>query len=570
MTDHHLFIFLLQIFLLLGLSRLGGEVFNRFHQPALTAEIFVGILLGPTVLGHFFPAIHAFIFPNEIIQQTMFETVAWMGAFFLLLETGLEIDFSSAWRQRGDALKIALADTLIPMILGFALAWFLPDQYLAAPGQRLSFALFIAVILTTSAMPITARVLHDLNLNKTDLGFLIMSALSVNDIIGWLLFTLVFGFFVQTGASISSILGMFAGALAFVLFCLTIGRFLSNWAVNQMKALKLPEPASSLTYIFLLGVLCAAAAKQVGLHALFGFFLAGIMAGEARSLSEKTRQTISQMVYAIFVPLFFAGIGLKMDFLKYFDPWLVLFISAAGIGLRFFGAWVGVQFTNVPKVNRSAVAIAHTPGGMMEIVMGLLALEYHLITPTVFIAIVFGALITAIVMGPWLSWRIAKRSHVSVFEYFARRGIVIPLRVKTRDEAIMQLAKVASDESGINDEDLVANAVLQRENLMGTAIEDGVALPHGRVEGLRKPIVVFARSLSGVEWNSPDGKPSQFIFLILTPLEDDGVHVQILRAIAQVMQDPTNIQNILNAKESEQIWHTFQNAFTQLYVKRGV
>ena len=107
MKDHHIFIFLLQIFLLLGLSRLGGEIFNRFKQPALTAEIFVGICLGPTILGRFAPSFHAVLFPDNPIQNTMLETITWMGAFFLLLETGLEIDFSSAWRQRGDALKIA-------------------------------------------------------------------------------------------------------------------------------------------------------------------------------------------------------------------------------------------------------------------------------------------------------------------------------------------------------------------------------------------------------------------------------------------------------------------------------
>ena len=568
MTEHHLYIFLIQIFLLLGLARLGGEIFNRFGFPALTAEILVGIALGPTLLGRFFPEIHAALFPQDAIQLAMFETVAWLGAFFLLLETGLEIDFSSAWRQRGDALKIAVADIVLPFAISFGLAMMLPKSYLANPDSQVAFALFMAVVLTTSAMPITARALHDLNLTKTDLGFLIMSALSVNDIIGWMLFTIIFGFFVQTNATAGSVGMVFFKASFFVLFCLTAGRYLSNSFVNKMKALKLPEPASSLTFIFLLGVLCAAAAKKFGLHALFGFFLAGIMAGEAKGLAEKTRQTIAQMIYAIFVPLFFAGIGLKMDFLKHIDIPMILFVCIAGMGVRFVGAWVGVQFTKVPPVNRMAVAIAHTPGGMMEIVMGLLALQYHLITPTVFIAVVFGALITAMLMGPWLSWSMAQRRHMSVFEFFTRRGIVMPLRVKSRDEAIMQLAKVASDESGIGDEDEIVNSVLQRENLMGTAIEEGIALPHGRIEGLKRPIVIFARSLSGIDWNSPDGKPSQFIFLILTPMEDQGVHVQILRAIAQVMQNPDNVHMILNAKEPQHIWDGFQGAFTELYVKR--
>ncbi len=191
LTEHHIFIFLIQIFILLGLSRGLGELFNRFQQPSLTAEILVGIFLGPTILGRFSPDIQQFLFPSDPLQKAMLETVSWLGVLFLLLETGLEIDFSSVWRQRGDALKIALADAVIPMIISFIPCFFLPDHYLGDPNQRMLFVTFMATAMTISALPVAARVLHDLSLSKTDLGFLIMSALSVNDIIGWLIFTMV-------------------------------------------------------------------------------------------------------------------------------------------------------------------------------------------------------------------------------------------------------------------------------------------------------------------------------------------------------------------------------------------
>ncbi len=108
-NEQNIFIFLVQIFLLLGLARGLGELFHRWKQPALTAEILVGAVLGPTLLGRFAPALYQAIFPADAVQMNMLETVGWLGVLFLLLETGLEIDFSSAWRQRGDALKIALA-----------------------------------------------------------------------------------------------------------------------------------------------------------------------------------------------------------------------------------------------------------------------------------------------------------------------------------------------------------------------------------------------------------------------------------------------------------------------------
>lgn len=567
MAEHHIIIFLVQVFLLLGLSRLGGEVFSRFKQPAVTAEIFVGILLGPTILGRFFPQVQAAVFPDDIVQKTMLETVAWLGVFFFLLEAGLEIDFSSAWRQKGEALTIAVMDILVPMGLGFVCAWMLPDRYLMPSGDKVMFTLFMATVLTVSAMPIAVRALRDLSLSKTDLGFLIMSALSVNDIIGWLAFSVVFGFLIQDHAQVSGMVRSFAEAAVFVTFCLTLGRSWSNWAVDWMRSKKLPEPTASLTFIFLLGVLCGAVAQMVGLHALFGFFLAGVMAGGARALSEKIRQTISRMVYAIFVPLFFAGIGLKVDVLKNFDPFLVVFVAVVGMGSRFLGAWLGVSMTKVPKVNRSTIAIAHTPGGTMEIVMGLLALQYNLISMTVFIAIVFGALISAMIMGPWLGWAIARRRQVSVFEFFTRSGIIVPLNTGSRDEAIYIACARAANETGI-EEETIARAVLERENLMGTAIEEGIAAPHGRLENLKEPVVIFGRSLAGIDWNSPDGKPSQFIFLLLTPKNDDAVQVQILRAIAQVMKNAATRDAILDAKDASGVWAAFQAAFARLYIER--
>ncbi len=567
MTDQNIIIFLIQLFLLLGLSRVLGEVLNHYRQPALTAEIIVGVLLGPTILGRLFPHVQDYLFPQDLVQQTMFQTVAWLGAFFFLLEAGLSIDFSSAWRQKSEALTIAITDIVVPMVIGFTLAWFLPDAYLVSTDRRIEFSVFFATILTVSAMPITVRILHDLKLSKTDLGFLILTALSVNDILGWLLFTVVFGFFMQNTVTLPSMITTFLEAGFFVVFCLTWGRQLSNWIVNKMKAYHLPEPAASLTFIFLLGLWSGAIAQKVGLHALFGFFLAGVMAGEAKALSEKTRHTISRIVYALFVPLFFAGIGLKMDFLKYFDVFLILFVAVVGIGIRFLGAWLGVTMTQLPKENRTAIAIAHTPGGMMEIVMGLVALENHLITPTVFVSIVLGALLTAVVVGPWFSWALRQRKHVSVFEFFTRSGIDAALKAQSKEQAIMQLSDIAFHETGIDLND-ITTAVLEREALVGTGLEHGVAIPHARLVGLSKPIVIFAKTVHGIEWDSPDGSKSQYIFLVLTPKDDDVIPVQILQAIAKVMHDPHTLATLNAQHDNAQIWSVFQHAFDKLYVER--
>jgi Kef-type K+ transport system membrane component KefB len=567
LNEQNILIFLIQVLLLLGLARGLGEMFRRWNQPPLTAEIFVGILLGPSILGRFFPQIHNFIFPPDPIQQSMLETLAWLGVLFLLLQTGLEIDFSSAWRQKGDALKIALLDVIIPMVIAFVPCMFLPDRYLVDPDRRLSFAIFMATAMTISAMPIAARALHDLKLLKTDLGLLIMSALSVNDIIGWLIFTLVLGFFTQSQIYLGKMALILGATIGFTVFCMWIGRSFSDHVISEFKKHNMPEPASSLTFICLLGLLCGTVTQLLGIHALFGFFVAGMMAGEARALSERTRQVISQMVFAIFVPLFFAGIGLKIDFFQNFDIFLALFVTVIGIAGRFAGAWLGVSLTRLSRDNRLAISIAHTPGGAMEIVIGVLALETGLITQPVFIAIVFGAIVSSVVFGPWMNYSLKRRKVVSILEFFSKRNILPGLKAADRDRAIEELCERVAEEENLPPQAITA-AVIQREEIMGTAVEEQVALPHARLRTIRKPVIAFGRSSPGLEWNSPDGQMSHFIFLILTGEDDHDIQVQILRAIAKVMSDPRARTAIIRAKNDEEIWDILRRAFTTYHVKQ--
>jgi Kef-type K+ transport system membrane component KefB/mannitol/fructose-specific phosphotransferase system IIA component (Ntr-type) len=568
LNEQNIFVFLIQLALLLGLARGLGELFRKWKQPPLTAELLVGIVMGPTILGRFMPAWHKIIFPGDFTQLNMFETVAWIGVLFLLLESGLEIDFASAWRQRGDALKIALSDIFVPMIIAFTPCFFLPDRYLANPDQRLIFAVFMATIMTISALPVAARALHDLKIFKTDLGFLIMSALSVNDILGWLIFTVVLGFFIQANLNLTNILVIVSSTLAFTAVCLTFGRSIVDKVITGIRERKMPQPGVPLTFICVLGALCGAITQKIGIHALFGFFIAGIMAGGSRALSENVRQVISQMVYAIFVPLFFVNIGLKIDFLESFDIFLILMVSGIGIAGRFLGAWFGVNLTKLPRTNRLSIAVAHIPGGAMEIVVGSLALEYHLITEPVFVAIVFGAVISSVILGPWLSYSIRKRKEISVLEYFSSRGIMGALKSSQRDEVIEELCELAAEQMEVSDHADIYKAVISRENDMGTAIEEGIAVPHARLPEIKTPLVVFGRSIDGVEWNAPDGKPAHFIFLILTPGDDYDTQVQLLSSIAKTMSAAETRNAIAEAGDAHEIWEIFRNGFAKHVVKR--
>jgi Kef-type K+ transport system membrane component KefB len=561
--DKHIFLFLTQMFILLLFTRGLGALFRKWKQPALTAELLVGVLLGPTILQRFLPGLHGALFPSDVIQQSMLETVAWFGVLFMLMEVGLEIDFSIAWRLRGDAMMIALSDVVIPMIIAFVPCLLLPGRYLVQADQRLIFAMFMATVMTISAMPVAARILHDLNLLKADFGFLVMSALAVNDIIGWVLFTIVLGLFTQSAIHFGAILAVFIGTIGFAVLALTLGRHISTMTLNLLRQKNMPEPATSLTFACLLGLLFGAFTQKIGIHALFGFFIAGIVMGEAKNLSEETRTIISQMVYAVFVPIFFANIGLKIDFIRNFDLLLVGFVYIIGVSGRYLGAWIGVSLTKVSRMNRHLISIAHTPGGMMEVVVAVLAFESGLITPRVFVAIVFSAVFSSIVMGPWMRSAMKRRETVRLIDFVTNESVVPLLAATSRDEAIRELSAKAAAGIGVAMQETIAEEALAREQEYGTAVGYGVAIPHIRLEGVENSVLVMGRAPQGLDWNAPDGLPVRSIFFLITPKGIHDVHVQILAEIARVMQKIENRQIIDNARNSSDLWRILRELFSK-------
>ncbi|MBM4149500.1 MAG: hypothetical protein FJ224_10720 [Lentisphaerae bacterium] len=300
-----------------------------------------------------------------------------------------------------------------------------------------------------------------------------------------------------------------------------------------------------------MGLLFGVLTQKAGIHALFGFFIAGVVAGEAKSLSEQTRGVISQMVHSLFVPLFFANIGLKIDFAAHFELPLVLLISAIGIAGRYLGAWLGVTWARAPRINRDLIAIAHTPSGMMEIVVALLALEAGLLTQPVFVAIVFSAVLSSVLAGPWMARSLARRASVSPARFLAPGAVVPELAASVRDEAIRELAALVASEAGTIEMELVAERAIAREQEFGTALGSGVAIPHARIDGLKNPILAFGRSRQGMEWDSPDGAPVHNVFLLATPSGTEDIHVQILAAIASSLSHPSNRQLVHDAEGRE-------------------
>lgn len=552
LDDANLLTFLVQVLLLLGLARAFGEICRRFGQPRLVGEILVGVLLGPTLLERAAPQVHSWLFPADPLQHAMLETVAWIGVLFLLLETGLEVDVSSAWRLRGPSLRIGVIGVVVPLALGFGLTLALPERYLPEGPERIGFALFLGTTMAISALVIIARVLRELELLKTDLGLITLCGYGVNDLLAWVIFSLVLAAATREALDWVSVLGLLGVSVTFIAACLTLGQRLTQRGLAFIARSLPAQPGALLTMVACVGLLCGAITAGMGLTPLLGFFLAGIMVGEASALSERVRNVLTEMVHSIFVPLYFASIALEIDFLANFDLFLVTFVTVVSIAGKFAGAWLGSLRSSLSRQDRISVGIAFTPSGVTGIVVGTVALDAGILTVPVFEAIVFSAVISSLIVGPWLRWSIRRRGAVRVLDFLSRSAVVAELKGVSRDDVIAELCGRVADRHA--DRDALFAAVRAREQLMGTGLGHGVAMAHARLDALDRPRLAFGRSSRGIDWDSPDGLPVQLVFLLLTPVRDEGLQLQILAAIAQGMSQPEVRRSVLAAGTAREIW----------------
>jgi len=549
MDEAHISLFLVQVFLLLLSAKVLGSLCQRWGVPVLAGEILAGIALGPTILGRALPGLQATLFPLDTIQVAMLDTVSWFGVLFLLLSTGFEVNISKVWKQGRAALSIGIVGVVIPILIGCVAFPWLSSQHWGENATHLTFTLFLATAASITAISIVARLLYDMDILKSDVGSASLSACAVNDVFGWVAFTVVLAMSTQTAVNVEGLAKVLFEIVIFGGLCLTAGSQIMGAITTRLRGSSLPQPGTMLTFIALVGILCGAITDWIGIHAILGFFLAGIMLGNTSEISEHTRQTLSQTIHAIFVPLFFASIGIKVDFIEGVNALVLALFTAVAIGGKFVGAWTGARMARLSKPDALSVGLVFTPGGAMEIIVGMLALEMKLITEGVFVAIVFSALFSSVMVGPMLAWSMRRREAIDIGGLVLRGAVTLELKGRTRWEIIDELCVMVSTCTGHRDSQTLVEAVRQREDVMGTGLEKGVAVPHARLEHLAEPVVAFGLTKTGVDWDARDGLASHFVFLILTPEKEEGMQVQILATIAHAMTDTDLPGRLMTAQD---------------------
>jgi mannitol/fructose-specific phosphotransferase system IIA component (Ntr-type) len=202
----------------------------------------------------------------------------------------------------------------------------------------------------------------------------------------------------------------------------------------------------------------------------------------------------------------------------------------------------------------------------MQIVVSMIAFNAKLISEPVFVSIIFGTIASSIALGPLIAWALSIRKQISFLEFFSRDNIIPSLQMSDKDSALVELCANGAAAIQMNEKDLYA-IVKKREDDMSTGLEEGVAVPHARLTNIMKPTIVFGRSTSGIEWNSPDGKPATHIFLILTPLTSEDSQVQILRNIVRGFRIEDNRRKVLAAADNREILDIFKDIFKDAQLK---
>jgi Kef-type K+ transport system membrane component KefB/mannitol/fructose-specific phosphotransferase system IIA component (Ntr-type) len=552
MTEHDSLVFLISLGVMLASARVLGELARWLGMPMVVGEIAAGIVLGPTVLGRISPKGQAWLFPGGA-PQSMINGYTTIAVVLLLVVVGVEMDLGVLRRRGRTAALTGLLGIVLPFACGVALGFLLPDSDLVDPSRRTLLALLLGVALSISALPVIAKTLLDLGLFKSDVGLLVMASAMIDDVVGWLALSLLLGPVrggtVDAASFAKTVLlgGLFAAGL------LIAGRRIIDAALPRVERVAATASGRVLSLVILLALFGAAATQAIGLHAIFGGFIVGLTVGGSSRINERTRVAIEDFVINVFAPVFFASIGLRVDFVAAFDLRLAVLVLVLATVPKLVGCSVGARVGGLKWRQSIAVGFGMNARGAMGIVLADLAREAGLLTDRMFVALVLMSLATSLVSGPAMKRLLyGEEPDEDVVTLLRRGAFISELHAHTPNEAIAELVRaLGSLLTGMKR--LARDAVLERELVAATGLGDEVAIPHAAVEGLEKPLLALGRSTQGIDFDAPDGRPARFVFLLLIPPKEYDEEVRILASIARATYDARARDDLVAANGIDEV-----------------
>lgn len=388
--------FLLQLLVVLGVARLAGVLSRRFGQPAVVGEMLAGLALGPSLLGLAWPDLHALVFPADGVRGL--QLISQFGVLVFLFAAGAEFPLSQARRERGIAGGVALAGIALPFLLGVLLAWPLSARHAPEGTPALAFALFLGVALSVTAFPVLLRILDERGYRQTPIGRLAVACAAISDACAWALLGAIVAWVRGEG-----LLGWAAAMATVGALALLLLRGLRPWLARREAASPARNPLIGLVALALAAALVT---ELVGLHLLFGAFLAGLAVSAAPTLRTVVAHQIEPFAAALLVPLFFASTGLtvRVDLLGGGEwAWFGLLVVVATLG-KLGGTVLAARACGVDRRNALRLGAMMNTRGLMELIVLALGYELGLIDARLYAMLVLVAIATTLMTGPLLAW----------------------------------------------------------------------------------------------------------------------------------------------------------------------
>jgi len=381
-------------------ARAVGALAGRIGQPKVMGEVLAGILLGPTLLGVLAPGVQAYLFPAQVVP--LLTAVADLGLAFYMFLVGLELDPRLLRGRLVQAAFVSTASVAVPMLLGVALA--LPLFPLLGPATSYApFALFIGAALSITAFPVLARILVERRMLKHRVGAMAMASAALNDVAAWFLLAVAIAVATPAGSLLGAfrILGLavvFSAAMALV-----VRRLVGRVSAAYDQAGRVP---AGWVAAILVGVLLSAyVASWIGLAAIFGAFVMGLILPRRTDLTQEVTRRLEDLVVTVLLPLFFVVTGLRVQ-LGLLDRPILWLLTAALLGVAVAGKWVGAavaaRYAGLRMRESMALGALMNTRGLTELIVVTVGLNYGVVSPVLFTMLVLVALATTSMAGPAL------------------------------------------------------------------------------------------------------------------------------------------------------------------------
>jgi Kef-type K+ transport system membrane component KefB/nucleotide-binding universal stress UspA family protein len=404
--EHEVLLLLLQLGLLLLTARGLGEIAVRFRLPSVVGELLAGVLLGPSIFGLIAPATFRALVPADPGQFHLLDVVSLLGVIMLLIVTGMETDIVLIARKGRSAAMVSLFGILVPFGFGVVLAQLLPDTFIADPSQRLVFSLFIGTALGISAIPVIAKVLMEMNVVRRDIGQITLAAGMIDDTIGWILLSIVAGLARSGSVAASSVARSVLSVVVVVVFVFTIGRRAIAWLFRVVDN-AIGGAMAKITLLMALALLFGSVTHLLGIEAVLGAFLIGIVVGQIKRFDRETRHIFETVTMGIFAPIFFAASGLRVDLRLLADATVLsvgLLVLATAILGKFVGAAVGGWLSGMQRWESLSLGAGMNARGAIEIIVATIGLSLGILTPEMYTIVLMVAIVTSLMAPPILRW----------------------------------------------------------------------------------------------------------------------------------------------------------------------